>query len=171
MGYFNIDREKEYKDTLNLIAKLESSNWVDDKLIIVVCSPEYSSMLCQLINHKLSHLNHNKPFDMEFLEMPYPNEETLSKSEYSLLCEELADKYKDSDVKLLLIDSGCLRGANFTTLKNHLIGKVSDFKFGCLYIQMDSIFEPDFYVEKFNFETDGGLEFWWENENNPYWNW
>lgn len=171
MGYFNIDREKEYKDTLNLIAKLESSNWVDDKLIIVVCSPEYSSMVCQLINHKLSYLNNNKPFDMEFLEMPYPNEETLSKSEYSLLCKELADKYKDSDRKLLLIDSGCLRGSNFTTLKKYLIGSVLNFKFGCLYIQTNSIFEADFYVEKFDFEKDGGLMFWWENENNPYWSW
>ena len=171
MGYFYIDREKEYKDTLKLISKIESSDWVDENLVIVVCSPEYSSMVCQLINHKLSHLNDNKPFEMDFLEMPYPNGETLSKVEYGYLCEQLSEKYRHSDKKLLLVDSGCLRGSNFTTLKNQLIGSVSNFRFGCLYLQNDSKFEPDFYVEAFDFESDGGLLFWWENENNPYWEW
>ena len=71
----------------------------------------------------------------------------------------------------MLIDSGCLRGSNFTILKNQLIGSVANFRFGCLYIQNDSKFEPDFYVEEFDFESDGGLLFWWENENNPFWPW
>ena len=171
MGYFYIDREKEYKDTLKLISKIESSGWVDENLVIVVCSPEYSSMICQLINHKLSHLNNDKPFEMDFLEMPYPNEETLSKDEYIYMCETLSEKYRHTNKKLLLIDSGCLRGSNFTILKNQLIGSVSNFRFGCLYIQSNSKFQPDFYSERFDFEKDGGLLFWWENENNPFWPW
>ena len=94
MGYFVIDRDKEYIDTLTLIKKIKDSEWVDSNTIIVVCSPEYSSQLCQIINHSLSHLNNNEPFEMEFLEMPYPNEERLNKSEYSMLCEELSEKYR-----------------------------------------------------------------------------
>jgi hypothetical protein len=171
MGYFVIDRDKEYIDTLTLIKKIKDSEWVDSNTIIVVCSPEYSSQLCQIINHSLSHLNNNEPFEMEFLEMPYPNEERLNKSEYSMLCEELSEKYRGTDKKLLCIDSGCLRGSNFGTLKNQLIGSVNNFRFGCLYLQSNSVFEPDYYTEKFDFEKDGGLLFWWENPNNPLWNW
>jgi hypothetical protein len=38
-------------------------------------------------------------------------------------------------------------------------------------MQDDSKFTPDYYVEAFNFEKDGGLLFWWENEDNPFWPW
>lgn len=171
MKDFLIDREKEYIDTISLIKTIELDNWVDSSTIIVVCSPEYSSQLCQIINHSLSHLNNNEPFEMDFLEMPYPNEERLTKVEYSILCDSLSKKYKDTNSKLLFVDSGCLRGSNFSTLENHMRGVVSNYKFACLYLQSDSIFEPDYYTQKFDFIEDGGLLFWWENPKNPLWNW
>ena len=171
--YFFIDREKEYADTLKLVEQITDSKWVDQHTVIVVCSPEYSSQLCQQLNHRLSYLNKNRPFEMDFLEMPYPGEETLSKEDYIELCDELGKRYCNTNKKLLLVDSGCLRGSNFTILDNILEAWLSpeQKKFGCLYIQDDSKFTPDFYVEAFNTVNQGGLLFSWENENNPYWPW
>lgn len=171
--YFYISPEKEYADTLKLVKLIEESNWVDEHMVIVVCSPEYSSQLCQQLNHRLSYLNGNKPFDMDFLEMPYPNEQTLSKEEYIDLCDKLGKRYCNTNKKLLLVDSGCLRGSNFTILDNVLEAWLgpNQKKYGCLYIQDNSIFEPDYVAETFNFNEQGGLLFSWENVNNPYWPW
>ena len=170
---FYITPQKEYKDLHTLISKIEKDNWVDSSTVIVVCSPEYSSGHCQIINHKLSHRNNNVPFDMDFLEMPYPGQEQYSEYQYIDDTEEFGKKYVNTHRKLLFIDSGVLRGRNFTTLDNimeEFIGP-NERRYACLYKQSDSIFEPDYFVEEFNFSNQGGLTFWWENDDNPYWGW
>lgn len=170
---FFISPEKEYADTLKLVSLIEQSGWVDQHTVIVVCSPEYSSQVCQQLNHRLSHLNGNKPFEMDFLEMPYPNEETLDRDTYMDLCDKLCKKYYETEKKLLFIDSGCLRGSNFTILDNIAEAWLQPDrrKFGCLYMQDNSKFIPDYVVETFSFSDQGGLIFSWENKDNPYWPW
>ena len=170
---FFIKPAKEYFDTLKLIEKIDKDNWVDSSTVIVVCSPEYSSMLSQIINHKLSHYNNHVPFDMDFLEMPYPGQQLYSEEQYVDDLEVFGRKYVNTHRKLLFIDSGVLRGKNFTILDNvmeEFIGP-NERKYVSLYKQSDSIFEPDYYVEEFNFAEQGGLTFWWENNENPYWGW
>ena len=170
---FFIKPVREYFDTLKLIEKIDKDNWVDSSTVIVVCSPEYSSMLAQIINHKLSHHNNNVPFDMDFLEMPYPGQQLYDDDQYVDDAEAFGRKYVNTHRKLLFIDSGVLRGRNFTTLDNvmeEFVGP-NERKYACLYKQSDSIFEPDYYVEEFDFNLQGGLTFWWENNENPYWGW
>lgn len=174
MGYFKVGYEKELEDTQALATQIQEDGWIDSNTVIVVCSPEYSSLACQLINHKLSPLNNHEPFDMDTLEMPYPGEHKLTEEDYRYECRHLAGKHMHTkSKKLLLIDSGVLRGSNFAILKEELgyFFREHQLKFASLYVQDDSKFEPDYYVEKFNFEKDGGLLFWWENENNPFWPW
>ena len=174
MGYFKIGYEKELQDTIALASQIEQEGWVDSDTVIVTCSPEYSSIVCQLLNHKLSPLNNNEPFEIDFLEMPYPREEKLDVEQYKYECRHLAGKHMhNKGVKLLLVDSGVLRGSNFTTLKEELsyYFKPNQLRFASLYMQDDSKFIPDYYVEAFNFNKDGGLLFWWENEDNPFWPW
>lgn len=170
---FFIKPVREYFDTLKLIEKIDKDNWVDSSTVIVCCSPEYSSILAQIINHKLSHRNNNVPFDMDFLEMPYPGQQLYDDDQYVDDAEAFGRKYVNTHRKLLFIDSGVLRGRNFTTLDNvmeEFVGP-NERKYACLYKQSDSIFEPDYYVEEFNFSEQGGLTFWWENNDNPYWGW
>ena len=170
---FFIKPVKEYYDTLKLVEIINASGWVDEKTIIVVCSPEYSSILSQIVNHKLSYLNDYVPFDMDFLEMPYPGQELYTEDRYIDDLESFGHKYVNSNKKFLFIDSGVLRGKNFTILDNVMEEFLtpSQKKYACLYKQSDSIFIPDYYVRDFDFGRDGGLTFWWENENNPYWGW
>lgn len=170
---FFIKPAKEYFDTLKLIEKIDKDNWVDSSTVIIVCSPEYSSMLAQIINHKLSYRNNHVPFDMDFLEMPYPGQELYSEYQFIDDAEDLGRKYVNKHKKLLFIDSGVLRGKNFSILDNvmeEFIGP-KERKYVSLYKQSDSIFEPDYYIEEFNFSEQGGLTFWWENNDNPFWGW
>ena len=105
--------------------------------------------------------------------MPYPGGEEFSDEEYKNHIKEFADGFRNKDSKLLFIDSGVLRGKNFTTLKTEIERYIDSslMKFGCLYKQSNSIFKPDYCVETFNFDQQGGLTFWWEDPNNPYWGW
>ena len=173
MSDFYIDVEKEIHDIGRLCGILEQDDWIDRDTVIVVCSPEYSSIICQIVSHNLSHLRGHVPLDLDFLEMPYPGQQGLTNQAYEQLIRNFAQKYRNVIRKLLFIDSGVLRGQNYTTLKRIMKEQVASHltKYACLYRQDDSIFKPDYCVEEFNFERDGGLTFWWENPNNPYWGW
>lgn len=171
--YFFIPYEKEKLDTITLVNQIAKSDWIDKDVTIINCSPDYSSIVTQIVNHKLSYLNKNETFEIIDLPMPYP---TMSQvwdnidKEYYQFNKYLAEwvrRYIQKTAKYLFIDSGTLRGQNFTKVKNAIKGKLEpeQYRFASLYLHSDSIFEPDFYVEKFN----GGLLFEWENSNNPNW--
>lgn len=173
--YFEIDYAKEIEDSLKLASIIRDDKWIDKDTIIVNCSPDYSSICSQIINHNLSDLNKNELFEQIPLEIPYPNMSQIwNRTEYVY---EMYDKYLinwirqyiSSSYKYLFIDSGTIRGKNFSKLKSVLRDK-TDFKLASLYVQDDSIIVPDYYVEKFNFNNQGGLLFRWENLKNPNWN-
>ena len=173
MSDFYIDVEKEIHDIGILCGMIEQDGWVDGDTTIVVCSPEYSSIICQIMSHNLSHLRAHVPLELDFLDMPYPGQQGLSDTQYEQSIHTFAEKYKNKLTKLLFVDSGVLRGQNYTTLKSVMSRYVHStlMKFSCLYVQSDAIIEPDYHVERFNFDQDGGLTFWWEDPENPYWGW
>lgn len=175
--YFYITYEKERADTELLIQKLKESNWITTSMVIVNCSPDYSSTLTQSINHKLSTLNRNELFEVIDLPMPYPNMSQVWNSTdriYQTFDKYLSD-WTRSNIEpftnYLFIDSGTLRGKNFNQTRASIKTKLQpeNYRFASLYVQDDSIFTPDFYIEKFNKKTQGGLLFQWENANNPNW--
>lgn len=172
---FFIDSTKELQDIEKLITLIENDNWIDGNTIIVVCSPEYSSTICQILCHRLSYLNRHVPLNLEFLEMPYPGGEEFTDKEYERHIRNFAKRVSNwiNPRKFLFVDSGVLRGQNFTTLKRVMSSYIFPelMKYACVYMQDDSVFTPDYCVETFNFKKDGGLTFWWEDPNNPYWGW
>lgn len=175
-NYFYVSSEKEKEDTSKLINKLLDDDWVSGEIIIVNCSPDYSSILVQRVNHRLSSINKHELFEVVDLQMPYPNTNQIwnpHTKEYenfdSYLKKWVTDNVYKS--KFLFIDSGTLRGKNFTKVRLSLkqYSNIMDCRFASLYVQDTSIFIPDYYVEKFNKEKDGGLLFEWENFKNPNW--
>lgn len=170
-----VNYQKEINDIFKLSQIIKNDNWISDNLIIVNCSPDYSSICCQVINHDLSKINNNELFEQISLEMPYPtsniifDREKLDYENFSRYLYLWNQKYISKDYKYLFIDSGTLRGVNFSKLRS-IIKDRCDFKLASLYVQDNSILTPDYYVEKFNFEKQGGLIFEWENPKNPNWN-
>ena len=170
-----ISLNKEVEDTKRLVEIIQKDGWMDSDTVIVNCSPDYSSILCQILNHSISKVNNNELYEMVPLEMPYPtmsqvwNKEKTEYQTFDSYLNEWVKTYVQKSYKYLFLDSGTLRGKNFSKVRAYIRDK-ADCKFGCLYLQDDSIFKPDYFVEKFNFNNQGGLIFEWENPKNPNWN-
>lgn len=165
---------KEISDTEKLAKIISGDKWVDSNTIIVTCSPDYSSISSQILNHKLSHLNHNDLFERLDLEMPYPvSSQVYYKGEY-IHYEQYLKEWTSSlySAKYLFHDSGVIRGKNFSKLRYHLKLKLEpdNYRFSSLYVEESAIFTPDYYVEKYSHPKQGGLIFEWENPLNPNWN-
>lgn len=171
--YFHISSVKEESDTGALLDIIKASKWVDSSTILVNCSPDYSSTLTQQINHKLSYLNKNELFEVINMEMPYPtgNQVWDNTDKIYLPFDSYLKKWmmQVTANKYLFIDSGTLRGKNFNKVRLALNSSKAEYRFASLYVQDDSIFTPDYYVEKFNKQEKGGLLFYWENADNPNW--
>lgn len=175
--YFRISVEKEYADTIKLIDQIKQDGWIDSTTVLINCSPDYSSRLTQLINHKLSFLNKNELYEQVPLEMPYPtmsqiyNSQTHSYEFFDKYLTEWVRHHIYKECKYLFIDSGTLRGKNFNKVRLSVKPYLEPLsvRFASLYVQSDSIFCPDYFVEEFDKETQGGLLFQWENVNNPNW--
>lgn len=174
--YRLITHEKEVIDTRTLINKIKDSDWVKGDMIIVNCFPEYSSYLCQSINHGLSFLNQNDLFEVANLSMPYPNMSQVWDTEersfkgYIRYLTEWVRKYIRSNESYLFVsvDSST---TNLARLKAMVKSKIENenYRFATLYKEKNNIVTPDFYVEEYD-ETQGELAFQWENLNNPNWN-
>ena len=70
---FKVSFQKEIEDARKLADMIRQDNWVDSETIIVNCSPDYSSIMCQILNHELSKSNRHELLEQLPLEMPYPN--------------------------------------------------------------------------------------------------
>ena len=164
-----IDINKEITDSYKLAYMIGEDGWIDDNTIIVNCSPDYSSIVCQIVNHTLSSFNNNELHEMITLEMPYPTMSQIWNSDSKQW--ELFSRYLpmwvnklDKNYKYLFIDSAVIRGKNFFLLKSAILGKI-DYKLASLYVDESSILIPDYYIEKAS-----QVIFSWENPANPNWN-
>lgn len=172
---FFVPYKKEIVDSEALALKIKEERWVDDSTIIVCCFPYYSSITCQLINHKLSHLNQNELFEQINMEFPYPNMSQVwngGKEEWQLFDTYLGNwvkKYARPANKYLFLSSSALTGKNLMKLKLSLKDKIEDYKFGSLYINKDSVITPHYYIQALDYEQIGRPIFEWENASNPNW--
>ena len=176
--YFNISPQKEVDDMLRLCTLIEEEKWVDNSTTIINCNPDYSSIAVQYINHTLSKLNKNELFPVINLEMPTPNMSQVwvayedNYELYDTYIDKWIKKYLFASHKVLFVQSSVVRGRNFNKLKlcfKDIIGR-ENYRLASLYVDSSSLVIPDYYVQKFDKEKDGGLLFWWENPNNPNWN-
>ncbi|MFO0735070.1 MAG: hypothetical protein U0270_04290 [Labilithrix sp.] len=183
--YFFVSPEKEHADTTALSKQISESEWFvqknrergrrarDGSLVIVNCSPDYSSKVSMVLSHALSPQNNDIPLPLYHLQMPYPNSTAADLKECKASSFELFMKLSLlNEPKIIFVDAGVLRGVNFTVLRADAVRAFpeKDVAFACLYVQRNSVFKPDFFVEEFDFETQGGLMFHWENPKNPLWN-
>lgn len=172
---YHITYNKELTDTLKLIDLISKDDWIDSNTILVTCSPDYSSNVTQILNHKLSYLNSNELYEQLFLELPYPvmnqvwDRETQQYVNFDKYLVAWVAKYIKNDFKYLFIDSATLLGQNFSKIKMTLRDRV-EVRFASIYLQEDSKFTPDYFVERFDKKIKGGIIFEWENADNKNWN-
>lgn len=156
-----IDREWETKLIDKICQQVRLYPTIDlftDKLAILQLSYEYSGLMAQLMSHKLSATN--EPIDIEPVNIPYKNEFD------AFIHPDQLDPYD----KLIIVDSGCLSGNNFTKINQKLLDygfKQDDLFFTCIACDLNSIFQPDFCPVYFNGDKDI-VHFWWETKTNKF---
>jgi len=154
-----IDRDWELKLVDKVCATIRDTDFLScNKVGILQLSYEYSGIMAQLLSHKLS--TANEPIDIEPINIPYNGE-----FEVTIHPDQL-DNYD----KLIVLDSGCLSGKNFTNVKTILLDygfKRNDLFFCCLACGTDSIFTPDYCPLYFNSSSDM-IHFWWETKTNRF---
>lgn len=162
--------EEEWRDAGHMANILRGTGWMDNKVVIVNCFPDYSSITTQIINHKLSHINRNDLFEQITLELPYKGMSQIWNRETSEY--EMFDRYIvkwivqniNKDMKYLFITSKIVDGRPFNKLKNLLRDKAKDYKIVSLYLQENADFIPDEYISIIPKEKR--IVFSWENGDN-----
>jgi hypothetical protein len=151
--------------TMKLISKIVHSGFVDANTVLINCQPEFSSILCQRVNHKLSYLNDNKLLEQYPLEIPLKgvkqvwNELTGEYEPFELYLSNWVRKLDKSRKYLFL--TNIVHSSAYNKLMSLLKASFEEggYRLGCLFVSTESGLNPDFYVE----EVDGRVLFEWEN--------
>lgn len=174
--YFHVPYEKEVSDSKKLALLIGDSGWIGDSMVIVNCNPDYSSRLVQSLNHGLSYLNGNELFPTVQLELPYPSmNQVWDGKEYRQFEKYLADwvRYNiEAGFSYLFVMSDVLYSKELVKVRAQVKGRTDfeNFRFASVYVQDDCLFVPDYFVEKFNKESQGEILYQWENMDNKDWN-
>jgi hypothetical protein len=124
----------------------------DQNIGILQLSYEYSGLFAQILSHRLS--LSGEPMPIEPVNIPYKDEFPV------FIHPDKLDPY----TKLIVLDSGCLSGNNFTKVQKQLIDygfKKEHLQFVCLACSTESIFKPDHCPLLFD-GTSSMIHFWWE---------
>ena len=171
-NYHIISSTKEDVDTTALIEQIKSDEWINGDTIIVNCFPQYSSRLCQTINHKLSHLNKNELFEVINLEMPYPNTNQVWNGTNQAY--ENYDTYLKNWVtsnifynNFLFVASDMVNIRNFNKIRLEVrrVLQRENHRFASLYCLENTSIHPDYFAEMIS--EPKRIVFQWENANNP----
>jgi len=160
MNSLYIDQDWELKLIDNVANSIRRSNWLDkdptlfsdQKIAILQLSYEYSGLFAQVLAHRLS--SSDEPMPIEPVNIPYKNEFEI----------EIHPDKLDPYHKLIVLDSGCLSGNNFTKVKKRLIDygySSKDIIFVCLACSSESVFKPDHCPLLFD-GAKAMIHFWWE---------
>ena len=154
MNAIYIDQQFELKLIDQVISNLRISGWLDgnQNIAILQLSYEYSGLFAQILSHRLSLAG--EPMPIEPVNIPYKNEFPV------FIHPDKLDPYN----KLIILDSGCLSGGNFTKVKKQLIDygfKKEELQFVTLACSSNSVFKPDQCPLLFD-GTTSMVHFWWE---------
>lgn len=166
MQRLHVTPAHEVKNIMYLVEMLRPI--VDDKTIIINCSPDYSSIGSQILSHQLSK---SYPLKVYPLEMPYPNEEwNIAKC----MADINEDVFNPNVKNIILFDSGCIRGKNYSMLRKYITTRIkqtrstAEFYYTALFENTNSEFKCGF-VSEFYDAIEKELHFWWETDTNPAW--
>lgn len=160
---------KELELADKLAKDLYKAGYNASNSIIVTVSTDYSSILGQLLRHKLS-------FDGEMcsgfgVDVPYPDEdwnENYVNAVMSMFKLHAGDTmYKN----IILVEAGVIRGGNYTMIVDIIkryLSLAEKIVTVAMFENVNSRFKSDFVGEFYDNNTQD-LTFWWEEYNN-HWN-
>ena len=160
---------KELELTDKIAKDLYNAGYNASNSVIVTVSTDYSSIIGQLLRHKLS-------FDGEMcngfgVDVPYPDEdwnENYVNAVMSMFKLHAGDvQFKN----IILVEAGVIRGGNYTMIVDIIkryLTLTEKIVTVAMFENVNSRFKSDFVGEFYDNNTQD-LTFWWEEYNN-HWN-
>lgn len=166
-----IDYHKEIADTDKLLQQIKSDDFVGKDTILINCFPQCSSIITQLVNHKLSNLNKNELYEVINLEVPYNNMSQVwngFEKEYQLYDIYLKDwfsRFIDSSYKYLFIMNFPYNEKALHKIEGNIKLKLKseNYRIASLYKTDESKIRTDYNVEILK---NSDFYFHWQNSNN-----
>ena len=153
-----------------LIDKIVSELLIDgfnaDNTVIVTVSTDYSSIIGQTLRHSLSY--NGEICDGFGVDVPYPDEHWDDKYLGELDSIMAIYGHKLHNKRVLLVESGVIRGGNYTFLDKYLKEKnIVDIYTVAMFENIESAYKSNYVGEYYDNNTED-LTFWWEMDNNHW---
>ena len=163
-----VDWPEEIRLMNKLRDNLLSLNINASNTVVIVVSPDYSSIIAQYLRHQLSH-------DGEIcagfgVDVPYPDQEFDEDFVNSFLAIFYLNLYAIKDKKILLVEAGVIRGSNYTKIVDIIkqnLKMTNEILTLAMFENYSSKFKSDF-VGKYYEDSKEDLTFWWEKPNNHW---
>lgn len=163
-----IDINKEIELIDKIGNELLADGYNASNSIIVTVSTDYSSIVGQILRHKLTHAG--EVADGFGVDVPYPDEE-WNESYHNRLINDFRNHAETIyGKKIILVEAGVIRGSNYEYVVNTVykwFGINNDILTVALFENISSKWESDYVGEYYDNEFED-LTFWWEKENNHW---
>lgn len=149
-----------------IASELITDGFNADNTVIITVSTDYSSIIGQTLRHLLS--SGGEICDGFGVDVPYPDEHWDDK--YLGELHSIMDIYghKLQNKRVLLVETGVIRGGNYTFLDNYLKQRgITDIYTVAMFENVGSAYNSNYVGEYYNDSTED-LTFWWEMENNHW---
>lgn len=157
-----VTRDHEMGLIEKLMYQIDASDFHPDYTCMLVVSPDYSSIIGQVLMHAWS--KDGEIIHPETVHVPYPDED---KQPFIDRFKEEFNRYKDSYKNFVLVEAGIIRGGNWTWLVNTMqeMGVAKEnITTVALFENAHSIYKSD-YVGQYYDNNFQDLTFWWERPN------
>ena len=161
------DHENDVYRSLLAKIKINEKVYIDDAVLIVNVSPDYSSIITQRLRHALS--IKGEILEVVNIEVPYPDETDIEK--YADAIKKLVGEIPENYTKFIFVEAGIIRGGNYTMINElfKLRYDSTQLLFTALFENIGSIFQSDCVGEYYD-DSKRDLTFYWEEFNN-HWQW
>ena len=161
--YISRDREMALIEEMLYRIKMSNPDIHPSKTCFLCVSPDYSSIVTQLLSHGLS--MDGEIFNIESVNVPFPDEDV---KQYKVNFElDFAEWVLEWD-NFVLIEAGVIRGGNYTWITESMEKFVEkNYYTVALCENVGSKFKSDF-VSLYYDDKKEDLHFWWEKPNNHW---
>lgn len=161
--YISRDREMALIEEMLYRIKMSNPDIHPSKTCFLCVSPDYSSIVTQLLSHGLS--MDGEIFNIESVNVPFPDEDA---KQYKVNFElDFAEWVLEWD-NFVLIEAGVIRGGNYTWITESMEKFIEkNYYTVALCENVGSKFKSDF-VSLYYDDNKEDLHFWWEKPNNHW---
>ena len=169
-----VSRDRELAGIQKLIYnfKRKDPDWVDDRTLMLMVSPDFSGIVSTIMSHGLS-LDQQRMMYTEVVHVPDPTEDQqLFKDRFHNDFPIMRKGFEEQSMhKFIVAEAGVISGRNYVWLYDMMTNTFGvpeeNIRTVALFENKHSMFKCDYVGEYYDNETQD-LCFWWEKPNKAF---